>query len=488
MKHNAKRSIVALLLAVALVASFAFAGAATLTEKTISVKGGVDVYMDGAAFEPTNVNGESVEAFINDGTTYLPIRAIAEALDMVVGFDLESGSVYVNGVVGAAPSTKAAEYIKHYFGVEFNETVTTGEWNAAVATVLGDENPAMTMELAPALNAAVVISAVQAAGLQELAETYTAEKADETLKSAGVTFEMPEGDAAAYYACALDANLIAPTLDPNGDLDGETAAELLMGVAQTSGHGRNYIGRISDTDILSNLQHGFDQIMRADLYNDVVLGDVGYQIMEQDATTGFGIRCTAYNCNFIPEYTIRYGHSEPKHAIQLVALLDSEGIDAYLQIEPKLSIYEGMAAWVDPNADPTERASAVADAVFPEYDLMIEFDTAEDKDAFSDIVSKYCKKNFADQKEDGSFEGLIFEPWWQPLFSSSTEMGAEDYTLIYDNVIKNGNYEIHSFSMPENVEKVGNAAKSVSEDVEIEDNALYVNNAFYRYLSGTGAD
>lgn len=467
MKHNAKRSIVALLLAVALVASFAFAGAATLTEKTISVKGGVDIFMDGAAFEPTNVNGESVEVFINDGTTYLPIRAIAEALDMVVGFDLESGSVYVNGVVGAAPSTKAAEYIKHYFGVEFNETVTNGEWNAAVATVLGDENPAMTMELAPALNAAVVISAVQAAGLQELAETYTAEKAAETLKSAGVTFEMPEGDAAAYYACALDANLIAPTLDPNGDLDGETATELLMGVAQTSGHGRNYIGRISDADILSKVITACNEITT--INDDGALAELGPKMVEEGVVTGYGLKYAGYNANFLPEYTIQYGHSDTAHAVQLVGLMASEGIDAYIQIEPKTSAFEyGGIMYAN------------------EYDMQIEFDTTEDKLAFDALAKAYVQKFPENQKEDGSFDGLLSGAWWTPLYSSSVEVD-DNYGKMYNNIIAVGDYEIHTFSTEEGVEKVAEYVKASGVEAEITVVPRYANMAFAKDYLPTGA-
>lgn len=467
MKHNAKRSIVALLLAVALVASFAFAGAATLTEKNISVKGGVDIYMDGEAFQPTNVNGDAVEVFIHEGTTYLPIRAIAEALDMVVGFDLESGSVYVNGVIGAAPSAKAAEYIKHYFGVEFNETVTAGEWNAAVATVLGEENPAMTMELAPTMNIAAVMSAVQASGLKQLAETYSEEKAAETLASAGVTFEMPEGDAAAYYACALDANLIAPTLDPTADLTGETATELLMSVAQTSGHGRNYIGRISDADILNKVITACQEITTIDDGGD--LAELGPKMVLEEVVTGYGLKYAGYNANFLPEYTIQYGHSSTAHAVQLVALMASEGIDAYIQIEPKTSVF------------------VYGNVIYSnEYDMQIEFDTTEDKLAFDALIKAYAQKFPENQNEDGSFSGLLSGAWWTPLYSSSVEVD-ENYGKMYNNIIAVGDYEIHTFSTEEGVTEVAEYVKASGVEAEITVVPRYANMAFAKDYLPTGA-
>jgi hypothetical protein len=53
------------------------------------------------------VNGVSVEPFIINGTTYLPVRAVAEALDMEVSWDNASKSVRI--ARADAPETKTPE-------------------------------------------------------------------------------------------------------------------------------------------------------------------------------------------------------------------------------------------------------------------------------------------------------------------------------------------------------------------------------------------
>lgn len=54
--------------------------AATLTHKSIDIESGVSVYVDGEKLSPSDVNGNAVDVFTSGGTTYLPARAISEAL------------------------------------------------------------------------------------------------------------------------------------------------------------------------------------------------------------------------------------------------------------------------------------------------------------------------------------------------------------------------------------------------------------------------
>ncbi|MBR1496591.1 MAG: serine hydrolase [Oscillospiraceae bacterium] len=63
--------------------------------RNIEVAGDVHLVLDGEAFVPKNANGEAVDVFISDGTTYLPLRALAEALGFSVEWDDESRTVYV---------------------------------------------------------------------------------------------------------------------------------------------------------------------------------------------------------------------------------------------------------------------------------------------------------------------------------------------------------------------------------------------------------
>ncbi len=47
----------------------------------------IRILLDGAELIPTYVNGNYVEPFIIDGTTYLPVRGIASALELEVDWD-----------------------------------------------------------------------------------------------------------------------------------------------------------------------------------------------------------------------------------------------------------------------------------------------------------------------------------------------------------------------------------------------------------------
>lgn len=83
-------------------AAFAPAGTKTLEAFYNDIK----IYVNGAMITPADVNGKSTEPFIVDGTTYLPVRAIGEALGEKVDWDGETYSVYI----GADPNDTAALY------------------------------------------------------------------------------------------------------------------------------------------------------------------------------------------------------------------------------------------------------------------------------------------------------------------------------------------------------------------------------------------
>lgn len=54
---------------------------------------GVKITLDGQEITPTDANGNAVEPFIMDGTTYLPVRGIANALGLGVEWNAESHTV-----------------------------------------------------------------------------------------------------------------------------------------------------------------------------------------------------------------------------------------------------------------------------------------------------------------------------------------------------------------------------------------------------------
>lgn len=65
------------------------------TELIEAVYANVKIYIDGTLIDPKDVNGNKVEPFIYNGTTYLPVRAVGEAFGKAVSYDGQTKSVYV---------------------------------------------------------------------------------------------------------------------------------------------------------------------------------------------------------------------------------------------------------------------------------------------------------------------------------------------------------------------------------------------------------
>ena len=61
---------------------------------------GIKIVVDGQKINPKDANGNKVEPFIYNGTTYLPVRAIADALGKEVYWDGPNYTVYLGEMNG----------------------------------------------------------------------------------------------------------------------------------------------------------------------------------------------------------------------------------------------------------------------------------------------------------------------------------------------------------------------------------------------------
>ena len=105
MKTNQKlcRMLTALALAAALTGTAV--AASTITTKTIEAQYmGISLVVDGVAVTPKDASGNVVEPFVSEGTTYLPVRAVADALGKSVTWDGETKTVYIGQVPGTTES------------------------------------------------------------------------------------------------------------------------------------------------------------------------------------------------------------------------------------------------------------------------------------------------------------------------------------------------------------------------------------------------
>lgn len=92
MKKMSKWAALALALALLTTAALAVNGR---VQKTLDYSG-IKISVNGTQIKPTDVNGKSTEPFAMDGTVYLPIRAISEALGCDVEWDAATNTVRVS--------------------------------------------------------------------------------------------------------------------------------------------------------------------------------------------------------------------------------------------------------------------------------------------------------------------------------------------------------------------------------------------------------
>ena len=96
MKKHAKK-LLALTLSLALVLGLVGTASATIGDQTKKLAyRNISVTLNGAKLDLKDAAGKAVEPFIIDGTTYVPVRAIAEALGLNVEWDGENHVVKLN--------------------------------------------------------------------------------------------------------------------------------------------------------------------------------------------------------------------------------------------------------------------------------------------------------------------------------------------------------------------------------------------------------
>lgn len=390
-----------------------------------------------------------------------------------------------------------AAYIERQYGVKLSGEVTRAQFTAALGSILGTasgltEAPPSIPSLFPQGTAdagklpvwEALSAAVKAAELKELAYTYTEEKVAAAWKKAGWTYTkngVVPHQAAQELAAALDSGLVAPDaltgVTANAATTADLAYQLLGKVAEFHGQSQNALGYLSDDDIIGKLVQAWNesQIIRAEDLQKVV-----DEALKQNLITGYNLKDTRFDPHFAPERTITYGHSDIVHAIQLIGLLRSEGIQARVQLEPKTSAFVYLKEWGEPvqtedyRVVPIENGNHIAYA--KEYDLSFEFASVEEKQRFEPLILRYAKRN----QEDVT--GLLKGSWWQPLYYSLTELGG--YPVITNHVLKDGRFIAQTFTLSEQSQQVIGGLKKINPAVTITSYQFWVDFPFYQYLKG----
>lgn len=394
-----------------------------------------------------------------------------------------AGAMLFNSIPAFAANSSATtaenmQYLNSYFQIgSISDNVTAEEFCSILQKIsdtelsYGTSYTGMVQLLQPIL---------QAAGFEELALTFPEEKYTRILSQHNVKLSLDE-TTAKYAACALATGIIQPSDLTSTTISRAQALRVLTAIVDATGQGKNFLGYSNDADIYGKLNKMWNSF---EIFSDEVLDDIGSKAVQNKITTGYNLKKESYDACFMPELTLRYGHDDIKHANQIIGLLQSEGIVAKVQLEPKISIYEYLLDWGPvPEPEPRYEVRKFSDDLYlvyaVEYDLALEFNSTADKSKFDSLILKYAKKS----GENADAEGLLYGSWWQPLYTSTTPMSG-NYRKIIDNVITNGEYSIHPFCLDTDAAKVKQQLSELNSSVNVVQKSLWCDEPFYRYLSG----
>ncbi|MBB6672698.1 hypothetical protein [Cohnella nanjingensis] len=330
-----------------------------------------------------------------------------------------------------------------------------------------------------AINAVQI--ALKAAGLKELAYTYPASKVKQSLAKLKLSTDAFGTRAAQELAAAVDTGLLPPAyyaeVKPNASASQGLSAVLIGQTLAVKGLYKHYIGYASDADIYAKLTDAYRQ---SDIIQAPELRKIVDAALEQSLVTGYNLKDARYDANFVDSLSLVYGHSDLTHALQLIGLLRSEGIDAKVQFEPKTSAFVYLKEWGDPGVSDLYEVRQIANGNYieyaKEYDIAFEFASQTDKARFDKIVLAYAKKNEEAQS------GLIAGSWWQPLYYSFTELSG--YKAIANNKIDGGRYYAQSFSLKEKSAEVVAGFRKLDPQAVVTHYDFWADVPFYNYLNG----
>ena len=132
MKQKLQGLISGLLIGATLTGGVAIAANTTTLYDVLTT--GIKIVVDGRKINPTDANGNPVEPMIYNGTTYLPVRAVADALGKPVYWDGPNYTVYLGNTDGAL------EYPTVYLDdlISISDPIHTGTKNASITDNYGN--------------------------------------------------------------------------------------------------------------------------------------------------------------------------------------------------------------------------------------------------------------------------------------------------------------------------------------------------------------
>lgn len=332
-------------------------------------------------------------------------------------------------------------------------------------------------------NISAISLLVSAGGLKELATTYSDAKIKKSIEGLGPwipeTIKSKEEQQA--LALAVDLNLVfrgrLKVMDLRAMLDPDFAFHLLERIQAFRRSDKKYIGYVTQHDIISKLQ---DKWEKSGSVSSKTLEPVMKRAVTLQVVTGYLIKNRDDLARFDEELKIMYSHSNFKHIKQLIALLVSENLQAKIQLEPKRSSFLYLDDWEktpDLNLETIDGGFSIAHK--NEFDVVMEFASREQRNRFREIIEAFAKRENEDRRN------LLFDSWYQPLYCS--EVPVDGYYKITNLTLGDQTHVVHTYCKEDNAETVMTWLKNESGELDLSASALWVNDAFFRYLEGTAS-
>jgi hypothetical protein len=254
-----------------------------------------------------------------------------------------------------------------------------------------------------------------------------------------------------------------------------------------------YLGFSDDPWLGERLQHRLNN--PGDLNADPGLRQWLDQQVDAGRASGYNLYRRADLPHFDPARSLFYGHSHPVHLRQLIALLHQQKLIAKIQLVPKRSVFVFLPEWGNATTQLATTASGKHLARPAEYDLYLEFSSANGRADFLAIIERYAKRNSDSSNSDNNSDSnnsdsagtytaspgtdLLTASWWQPFIGTAT--AATTFQPLTQHMYSGSALEARVI-----LPGPATHLPPPPPGVQHQQTPLWVNPAFYRYISGQG--
>lgn len=233
-----------------------------------------------------------------------------------------------------------------------------------------------------------------------------------------------------------------------------------------------YMGNLGEASLVSRLATVWESL---DSGEDTEFTLALRDVVAEGITNGYNITTSEWP-EFEERYHLVYGHSDLRHAQQLLLLMGGAGMGARIGFSTKTSAYLHRSDWGEAPESAYELDDGQMLIEAREFDVHFEFGSEQDKKRFSDLIDRYAKR------EENGQEGLIHGAWWQPYYRSLTpRAGFHEVSQI---LVTARDEKAVLVVLPDDARAMAEKLESMNEPWSVTSEPVWVNPAFYRYVKG----